>query len=93
MMKLQVMDTLHKTDLHSKIARLSRRNTGLKQSENSPLSFLPGPRTAGFFHECEHTEINQGVELALQKHRRTSALLLGHFVSLPWVNLVSCNLS
>lgn len=70
MMKLQVMDTLHKTDLHSKIARLSRRNTGLKQSENSPLSFLPGPRTTGFFHECEHTEtLTRGVELVLQKHR------------------------
>lgn len=66
MMKLKVMDALHKTDLHSKIT-ICRRNTGLKQSESSPQS-SPRAKDSRVLRECEHKEaLARVVELVLQK--------------------------
>ena len=47
MMKLKVMDALHKTDLHSKITE-SAEGTLDSNSRKAAPSLLPGPRTAGF---------------------------------------------
>lgn len=88
MIESKAMATLCKTDLLSEIARLSRRNTRLKQSGNGLFSFLPGPRTTASLCECEHTEdLNHGsvlqVETVLQKHRQTFSFGFTPLVSLP----------
>lgn len=56
MIKSEAIATFSKSDLHSGITRLSRRNTGLQQSEHNLFSVLPGPRTTEPLCDCEHTE-------------------------------------
>lgn len=83
MMKSKAMDTLCKTDLHSGITRLSRRNNGFKQSENCLFCFLPGPRTAEFVWMWAHRAFKPwDMKVVLQKHRQTFSRALKLFDSL-----------
>lgn len=69
MMKLKVMDTLHKTDLHSKVTESAEGTLDSNSQKAAPV-FSQGRGQQGL-RECEHKEaLARTVELVLQKQTK-----------------------